>query len=59
MTTPSIIVLCGIVSTFLLFAGALAWGEYYSRRRASTQFSEPQQAPPATIGASAEWRDAA
>ena len=35
MTISSIIVLCAIVSAFLLFAGVLAWGDFYSRKRAA------------------------
>jgi hypothetical protein len=33
MTTTSILILSGIVSAFLLFGGALAWGDFYSQRQ--------------------------
>jgi hypothetical protein len=43
MTVSSIIVLCGIVSGFLLFAGALAWGDFYSRKRVPGRSAQQEQ----------------
>ena len=42
MTFSSIIVLCAIVSAFLLFAGGLAWGDFYSRKRLTERPAQEQ-----------------
>ena len=59
MTMTSILVLCGIVSAFLLFGGVLAWGDFYSRRRPDDQVPKAEQASSVTVVAPAKWRDAA
>ena len=47
MTISSIIVLCAIVSAFLLFAGVLAWGDFYSRKRPVERPGAAQEQPKA------------
>ena len=49
MTISSIIVLCAIVSAFLLFAGVLAWGDFYSRKRAAEQPAAAPEQPKAAM----------
>ena len=50
MTTTSILVLSGIVSAFLLFAGGLAWGDFYSRKRLTERPAQEQpKAAPAPL----------
>ena len=48
-----------IVSAFLLFAGVLAWGDFYSRRRLGGYSSIPDQAPAATNATPKKWKNAA
>jgi hypothetical protein len=50
MTLSSILVLSAIVSAFLLFGGALAWADFYSRRRpehlSAAGQGRPEAGPP-------------
>lgn len=59
MTMTSILIVSAIVSAFLLFAGVLAWGDFYSRRRPDDYSSIPDQASAATDAAAEKWRNAA
>ena len=59
MTMTSILIVSAIVSAFLLFAGVLAWGDFYSRRRPGGYSSIPDQAPAATNATPEKWRNAA
>jgi hypothetical protein len=60
MTTTTILIVSGIASALLLFAGVLAWGDYYSRGARRDQNDAPSEpAKSAVTVIRIERRDAA
>jgi hypothetical protein len=59
MTTFNIVILCAIVSAFVLFGSVLAWADFYSRRGRTTREALPAPSEADPSPGSVEWRKAA